>query len=114
MHRLLLLVPILVSLAGCSRSPDVQSSVSNLEKSFAAAPDSPALKLAVAAVRTNEPGLGVVALHEAKRMPGLSAEQLQAVEQASQAIVSDLVRRAAEGDARAKAQLELIERSRSQ
>ena len=56
----------------------------------------------------------MVALQEAKNVPGLSAEQLQTVEQAAQALTRELVRRAESGDARAKADLELIERFRSQ
>ena len=47
-------------------------------------------------------------------MPGLTADQLQTVEQASQSLTKELLRRAEAGDARAKADLELIERSRSQ
>jgi hypothetical protein len=71
-------------------------------------------QLALAAAGTNEFGQGVVALQEAKNVPGLTAEQLQTVEQAAQALTRELVRRAESGDARAKADLELIERFRSQ
>ena len=99
---------------GCSRKPDATSAVSELERVLAAAPQSVPLQVAVAAARTNDAASGVIALQEARRQPGLTADQLQVVEQAAQLIVADLVRRAADGDARAKAQLEAIERSRSQ
>ena len=75
---------------------------------------SPAIQLAIAAAETNDFGQGVIALQQAKQAPGLSADQLQTVEQASQALVRELLRRAEAGDARAKADLQLIERSRSQ
>jgi hypothetical protein len=88
--------------------------VADLEKSLGKATENPAVQLAIAAAKTNDLGVGVVALQEAKRAPGLTAEQLQSVEQTSQAIIQELLRRADAGDARAKADLQLIERSRSQ
>lgn len=111
----MLIVAMAVVLAmGCSRTPDADRATAELERVLAASPGSVPLQLAVAAARTNDAAAGVIALQEARRQPGLTAEQLQAVEQASQSIVADLVRRAADGDARAKAHLEAIERSRSQ
>ena len=57
---------------------------------------------------------GVVALSNAKQVPGLSAEQLLAVEEASRSITTELARRADSGDAAARADLQRIERTRSQ
>jgi len=106
---------VVASLAlGCSRQPSASEGVTQLEKSLGKALENPAVQLAIAAAKTNDLGVGVVALQEAKRSPGLSAEQLQSVEQTSQAIIAELLRRAADGDARAKADLQLIEQSRSQ
>ncbi len=108
-------LPLLVLLAGCKGEPDSRQGLAELQKAFpdaGAAP--PAVQLALAAAGTNEFGQGVVALQEAKNVPGLSAEQLQTVEQAAQTLTRELVRRAESGDARAKADLELIERFRSQ
>ncbi len=99
---------------GCSREPDAARATAELERVLAATPQSMALQVAVAAARSNAPAASVIALQEARRQPGLTAEQLQAVEQASQSMVADLVRRAADGDEAAKAQLQEIERSRSQ
>lgn len=99
---------------GCSRQPSAAEGVAQLERSLGKAIENPAVQLAIAAAKTNDLGVGVVALQEAKRSPGLSAEQLQSVEQTSQAIIAELLRRAAAGDAKAKADLQLIEQSRSQ
>ncbi len=99
---------------GCSRQPSAAEGVTQMEKSLGKAMENPAVQLAIAAAKTNDLGVGVVALQEAKRSPGLSAEQLQSVEQTSQAIIAELLQRAADGDARAKADLQLIEQSRSQ
>jgi len=56
----------------------------------------------------------VIAMQAAKTTPGLTAAQLATLEEAAQSITADLARRADAGDAKAKAQLEAIERSRSQ
>lgn len=113
-----LIIAILATLAGlvssCKREPDAKEGVATLQQAFANAGAPPAIQFALAAAQTNELGQGVVALQEAKRVPGMTAEQLQSVEQASQALTRELMRRAEAGDARAKADLELIERSRSQ
>jgi hypothetical protein len=100
--------------AGCKREATPQSGMENLQSAFPDSSSNPAIALAIAAARTNDLGVGVITLQEAKRTEGLSAQQLQSVEQASQALVTELLRRAAAGDARARADLELIERSRSQ
>ncbi len=105
---------LLLLTTGCSKEPSAAQGVADLEKSLGKATENPAVQLAIAAAKTNDLGVGVVALQEAKRAPGLSAEQLQSVEQTSQAIIQELLRRADAGDARAKADLQLIERSRSQ
>jgi hypothetical protein len=99
---------------GCSKDPSASEGIADLEKSLGKAAENPAIQIAIAAAKTNDLGMGVVALQEAKNAPGLTAEQLQTVEQTSQAIVQELLRRADAGDARAKADLQLIERSRSQ
>lgn len=108
----LALLPVLF--AACKREPDAKEGVATLQQAFPDAAAPPAIQFALAAAQTNELGQGVVALQEAKRVPGMTAEQLQSVEQASQALTRELMRRADAGDARAKADLELIERSRSQ
>lgn len=105
---------LLALASGCSKEPTAAQGVADLEKSLGKATENPAVRLAIAAAKTNDLGVGVVALQEAKRAPGLTAEQLQSVEQTSQAIIQELLRRADAGDARAKADLQLIERSRSQ
>ncbi len=112
---------VLISLAttgwvgsGCRREPTPADDLTRLQQAFPDTLATPAIQLAIAAVQTNDLGQGVVALQQAKETPGLSAEQLQSVEQASQALTRELLRRAEAGDARAKADLELIERSRSQ
>ena len=112
-----LLVPLVLAatlVSACKREPDAKEGVASLQQAFAEAGAPPAIQLALAAAQTNELGQGVVALQEAKRVPGMTAEQLQSVEQASQALTRELLRRAEGGDVRAKADLELIERSRSQ
>ena len=109
------IIALMIALAtGCSKGPSAAEGVANLEKSLGEATGNPAVQLAIAAAKTNDLGVGVVALQEAKRTPGLSAEQLQSVEQVSQTIIQELLRRADAGDARAKADLQMIERSRSQ
>jgi hypothetical protein len=99
---------------GCGRAPNAEEGVKSLEQTFANPAAVPAIELAIAAVKTNDLGQGVVALQSAKQVPGLSPEQLQTVEETAQTLTQELLRRADAGDARAKADLELIERSRSQ
>ena len=125
----------LLALNGCSKKADVKSQLSELERTFqdtsAAAPsageqpladqtgsasaDANAyVNLALSAVRTNDFAEGVIALQTAQRMPMLTAEQHRAVYQAMQAMTANLVARADKGDAKAKADLAAIERTRSQ
>ncbi len=99
---------------GCRRTPTPEEGISGLRQSFPDPSSVPAVQLAIAAVATNDLGQGVVALEAAKHQPGLSAEQLQSVEEAKQALTQRLLQRADSGDAQAKAELESIERTRSQ
>lgn len=104
-----------LALCGCRDNPPTpEAGLQELQSAFPESSGNPALALALAAARTNDLGVGVVALQDIKRSEGLTAQQLQSVEQASQALTAELLRRAATGDARARADLELIERSRSQ
>jgi len=124
---------ILLLVGACSRKPDVKSSASELEQAFQA-PSAPApsqagpagsapvaateahdlVKEALAAARADDFASGVVALQAARSKPGVSAEQLMAVQRAMQAMTTDLATRAANGDQKALAQLKAIERTRSQ
>jgi len=129
-------VALVLAVSGCGKKTDVQSQTSDLEKAFpaataasaAAAPSPPAassghaplvdanayVKVALAAVRTNDYAAGVVVLQHVVQIPGLTPEQLMAVQKTKQALMMDLVERAANGDAKAKAALAAIERTRSQ
>ena len=108
---------------GCRKEPTSEESVARLKAEFAekqqgtdSAPSAAvdAVRLAIAAATSDQPADGVIALQKAKAAPGLSASQLAAMEQTSQSLIADLTRRADGGDAKAKAQLQAIERSRSQ
>jgi hypothetical protein len=117
MSRRLPLITVVIALAaaaGCRREPSAAAGLAKLEQAFPDRTAAPVVQVAIAAARTNELGQGVIALQGAKRMPGLTAEQLQAVEQASLALTRELLRRAEAGDARARAELDLIERTHSQ
>lgn len=132
-----LLLPLAATLAlfagACSKKADLKSSASELEKAFqaSAAPvagqAAPAVsaqtspneaqdlvKTALAAARADDYAGGVMALQTARSKPGLSAEQLMAVQRTLQAMTTDLATRAANGDQKALAQLKAIERTRSQ
>ena len=131
------LVPLaaaaLLALSACSKKAEVKSQVSELEKAFQAAAPAAAsqtekgvssqglpadanayVNLALSAVRTNDYAGGVIALQAVQRMPGVTANQLMAVERAKEAMTAELVARAARGDAKAKAELAVIEKTRSQ
>ena len=132
--RLLLFPAVLaLALAACSKKPDVQSSVSELEKAFPTAaaaspvqtqPTAPTpipqadandlVKNALIAARANDYASGVIALQAAQVKPGVTADQVMAVQRAKQAMVAELQRRAVNGDPQALAQLKAIERTRSQ
>src|SRR6267142_2343446 len=101
-------------LAGCSKKVDVKDQVSQLEKAFAAAapigtpaatvqvPASDAnayVKAALSAVQANDYAGGVIALQKVERMPGVTYQQLVAIERTKQAINIDLINRADRGDA---------------
>lgn len=129
---MLLYAVALVFFAGaCRQEADVKSSAAELEKAFqapaapgqadpaAAMSAAPAdaqnlVQAAVAAVRADDYASGVAALETAQRKPGVSAEQVMAVQRTLQAMTADLVTRAANGDQKALAQLKAIERTRSQ
>jgi len=109
------LLGVLVVLStGCQREPSAQEAVAQLEKMLSAVGRHDALSFAIAAAKTNDFAIGVITLQQVKTSPGLTADQLISVEQASQAMTADLVRRADAGDAHAKASLELIAQTRSQ
>lgn len=101
-------------LAGCGRTPTAGEGAARLRQAFPDGGNSDAVRLAIAATQSNDFAAGVIALQAAKASPGLTASQLSAMEQAAQAITSDLTRRADAGDPKARAELEAIERSRSQ
>jgi len=124
---------IAVTVASCSKQPDVKATVSELEKAFptAAAPAEVAaqpapplpvpqanaddlVKTALTAARANDYASGVIALQAAQVKPGVTADQVMAVQRAKQAMVAELQRRAVNGDQHALAQLRAIERTRSQ
>ena len=126
-------VAVLLAISGCSKKPDVKSQTSELEKAFpdaASAPPAPAessvpsqgqpaeanayVKAALSAVNSDDYAGSVIALQTAQRMRGVTAEQLMAIERTKQAMTGSLVERAAQGDAKAKADLARIEKSRSQ
>jgi hypothetical protein len=104
----------LLALSGCGKKADVHLQASELEKAFQSDQSSAFVNLAVSAVRTNDYAVGVIALENARRMPGMTADQLMAVQGTLEAITADLVARADKGDANARAELAAIERSRSQ
>jgi hypothetical protein len=130
----LISLALLLAAGGCGKKPDVTTQAAELEKAFpaaAAATDAqpqkqaagqtPAatvadgyVKEALLAVRANDYAAGVVALQTAQRLPGVTADQLMALERAKQAFTGDLVARADRGDAKAKADLAAIEKTHSQ
>ena len=72
------------------------------------------VKTALAAARVDDYASGVIALEAAQRKPGVTAQQVMAVQQALLAMTADLATRAANGDQKALAQLKAIEKTRSQ
>jgi hypothetical protein len=132
-RSLLVSAALVLALGACSKKPDVKASVSELEKAFptAAAPATiqpqPAaptpvaqanaddlVKSALTAARANDYAGGVIALQAAQVKPGVTADQVMAVQRAKQAMVAELQRRAVNGDQQALSQLKAIERTRSQ
>ena len=133
MRRLLppLSAAVLLALSACGRKTDAKSQVSELKKVFETAhppeqTERPAsdrallaeanayVSLALSAVRTNDYAGGVIALQAVQRMPGITSQQLMAVEGAMQAMTAELLVRASKGDAKARSDLAAIERTRSQ
>ena len=130
---MILVLPIVLA-SGCHRKPDVKGNLSQLEQAFPTAtttapaqpvepaPAAPApgsdpnayVGLALSAVRTNDYAGGVIALQTVQTMPGVTAQQLMAIESAKQALTADLVARADRGDTKAKAELAKIEKTHSQ
>ena len=104
----------LLALSACAKKADVRREAVELEKAFQSDQSSPYVSLAVSAVRTNDYAVGVIALQNAQRVPGMTADQLMAVQRTLDAITADLVARADKGDPNARAALAAIERSRSQ
>ncbi len=104
----------LFALSACHKKASVQLQAGELDNAFQGARSNVYVSLAVSAVRTNDYAVGVIALQNARRIPGMAPEQLMAVQRTLEAITADLVARAAKGDARAQAELAAIERSRSQ
>ena len=100
--------------SACSKRVDVHVEAGELEKVFQASHSNAYVSLAVSAVRTNDYAVSVIALQSARRMAGMTSDQLMAVQRTLEAITADLVARAAKGDANAQAELAAIERSRSQ
>jgi beta-phosphoglucomutase-like phosphatase (HAD superfamily) len=125
-------VALMLGAASCRKQEDVKSSASELERAFqtttaaaVAANPAPAaqtaaagaeelVKTALAAARVDDYASGVIALEAAGRKPGVTAEQVMAVQRALLAMTSDLATRAANGDPKALAQLKAIEQTRSQ
>ena len=119
-----------LGLSGCSKKADVKGQVSELEKVFpaasAAAPaqDAPVpqgqasadayVRSALSAVRQNDYATSVIALQQAQRARGVTAQQMMAVERAKAALTADLLARADRGDPRAQAALAAIEKTHSQ
>lgn len=110
-----LLLPVIaaaLSLCACEKKADPATEAVQLEKKFSET--NPFVTGAVSAMRTNDFPAAVLALENARTMPGISPEQSLALERAKQAMTADLLRRAESGDAKARADLAALERSRSQ
>lgn len=105
---------LVIAAAGCGRQPTVEAETAALTNALANGPGGEIAGMAAAALKSNDFASGVIALDQAKRVPGMTPEQLMAVQNAQQAVTATLVNRAASGDAAAKAALAAIERSRTQ
>jgi len=121
---------LLLSFSGCGKQDRIKKGVAELENAFppatnlaqfpgAATSDrgaAPAayVQVAMAAVQTNDYAAGVIALQAAQRLSGLVAQQLMAIENAKQAMMTELLTRSSSGDAKAKADLVAIEKTYSQ
>jgi hypothetical protein len=124
-----LVAAVLLAWSGCAKKSDIRAQTAALEKVFpglaaavaaqnqAAAQALPAdpkgcVVAAVSAVSRNDFALGVILLSQAVRIPGLSAEQIMAVQELRRTWVIDLTNRAAKGDESAKAALAAIQEAR--
>lgn len=118
-------VALVLAWSGCGKKADLDAQAAGLEKAFPGltaavaaqtqATAQPATEdpkacvvAAVCAVRRNDVATGVILLHKAVRLSGLSPEQIMAVKEVGKAWVIDLTERAAKGDENAKAALAAI------
>jgi hypothetical protein len=104
----------LLVVSGCGKQAGVHARVGELQKAFPAADTNAYISLALSAVRSNDYAAGVIALQSAQRRGAGTAEQLMAIQGTLQALTADLVARAERGDAKARLELAIIEKSRSQ
>ena len=88
--------------------------MADLQRAFPTQEENLVVTAALAAVRSNDYAGGVLVLESVQRTPGVSPQQLEATQNALQAIMADLTARADRGDPDAKIALALIERTRSQ
>jgi hypothetical protein len=115
---------------GCDRKPGVKTSLSQLEKAFAAntapgqaehptpgrAPGADAngcVQIALVAARSNDYATAVAMLNTAVRAPGMTPDQFLAVQQAKNALLTDLLDRARKGDATAQTALKVVDQFRA-
>jgi precorrin-6B methylase 1 len=113
-HWLAISLVMLLGATGCGKHPDVKAEAAQLEKTFTAANPNALVTRAATAIREGDYAAGVIALEAVKQTPGMTAEQLMAVQRATLTVTEDLTARAERGDAKAKADLAAIERTRSQ
>ncbi len=102
----------LVLLSACSASPDPSAEAARLQTTFAGS--NRFVSEAIAALKTNDVPAAVLALENARSVPGLTADQLMSLQKTKQAMTADLVAKAEHGDRKAQADLALLERLRSQ
>ncbi len=119
-----------VLLSGCGGDSGAKSSISQLEKAFAAAaapasaeqaapgsaPRSDAqgyVQTAISALRSNDYAAAVVMLKAATRAPGLTPDQFVTVQQTKNALLTNLGNRAKKGDPHADAALKSIQQAGS-
>ena len=124
-----LVAAVLLAWSGCAKKSDIRAQTAALEKVFpglaaavaaqnqaagqAAPEDSKACVVAaVSAASRSDFAVGVILLSQAVRIPGLSPEQIMAVQELRRAWVIDLTNRAAKGDESAKAALAAIQDAR--
>jgi hypothetical protein len=108
----LAILPVLLTLPACSQKPDTEREATRLKETLG--PSNAFVTFALSAIHTNDFPDAIIALESAKRIPGITAEQLAAIQRAKAAMTADLVGRADRGDPKAQADLAAIERTRSQ